>query len=66
MRLSRPYKLFANERMVIDEAYPGDVLGLPNTGDLAIGDTLCGGKIIRFARSRASSREHSPCCATPI
>ena len=31
-RLARPYKLFASERLVIDEAYPGDVLGLPNYG----------------------------------
>jgi peptide chain release factor 3 len=44
-RLQRPYKLFANERLVIDEAYPGDVVGLPNTGDFAIGDTLCEGKL---------------------
>jgi peptide chain release factor 3 len=48
-RLARPYKLFASERLVIDEAYPGDVLGLPNTGDFAIGDTLCGGKPFKFS-----------------
>ncbi|HZW05232.1 MAG TPA: peptide chain release factor 3, partial [Anaerolineaceae bacterium] len=47
-RLARPYKLFANERLIIDEAYPGDVVGLPNNGDFAIGDTLCTGKPIRF------------------
>jgi peptide chain release factor 3 len=36
---------------VIDEAFPGDVVGLPNTGGLAIGDTLCGcaGKVVKFA-----------------
>lgn len=48
-RLQRPYKLFANERLVIDEAYPGDVVGLPNTGEFAIGDTLCEGKLFKFA-----------------
>jgi peptide chain release factor 3 len=48
LRLQRSYKLFANERTVIDEAYPGDVLGLPNTGNLAIGDTLSEGKPIKF------------------
>lgn len=47
-RLVRPYKLFANERIFIDEAYPGDVLGLPNSGDFAIGDTLCGSKPFKF------------------
>ena len=48
LRLQRSYKLFANERTVVDEAYPGDVLGLPNTGNLAIGDTLSEGKPIKF------------------
>lgn len=47
-RLQRPYKLFANEREIIDEAYPGDVLGLPNTGDFGIGDTLCENKAFQF------------------
>ena len=47
-RLARPYKLFANEREIIDEAYPGDVLGLPNTGDFAIGDTLCDGETFQL------------------
>ncbi|PKO16565.1 MAG: peptide chain release factor 3 [Chloroflexi bacterium HGW-Chloroflexi-10] len=47
--LARPYKLFASERLVIDEAYPGDVLGLPNTGDFTIGDTLCDGKVLKFS-----------------
>jgi peptide chain release factor 3 len=57
-RLMRPYKLFANERMVIDEAYPGDVVGLPNTGDFSIGDTLCGGKVFRFAPIPRFQPEH--------
>jgi len=48
-RLLRPYKLFASEREIIEEAYPGDVLGLPNTGDFAIGDTLYSGIPVRFA-----------------
>ena len=47
-RLARPYKLFASERLVIDEAFPGDVLGLPNNGDFAIGDTLSAGKAFKF------------------
>jgi peptide chain release factor 3 len=58
MRLQRPYKLFANERMVIDEAYPGDVVGLPNTGDLAIGDTLCAGRPLKFAPIPRFQPEH--------
>jgi peptide chain release factor 3 len=57
-RLARPYKLFANERLVIDDAFPGDVLGLPNTGDFAIGDTLCAGKVFKFASLPRFQPEH--------
>ncbi len=57
-RLARPYKLFASERLVIDEAYPGDVLGLPNNGDFAIGDTLCDGKLIQFSPIPRFQPEH--------
>jgi peptide chain release factor 3 len=57
-RLARPYKLFASERSVIDEAYPGDVLGLPNTGNFAIGDTLCGGDLFKFAPIPRFQPEH--------
>lgn len=49
MKLLRPYKPFANEREIIDEAFAGDVLGIPNTGDFAIGDSLCAGAPLRFA-----------------
>jgi peptide chain release factor 3 len=58
IRLQRPYRLFANEREVIDEAYPGDVVGLPNTGDFAIGDTLCEGNLLRFASIPRFQPEH--------
>jgi peptide chain release factor 3 len=57
-KLQRPYKLFANEREVIDEAFPGDVVGLPNNGDFAIGDTLTGGSILRFASIPRFQPEH--------
>jgi peptide chain release factor 3 len=48
-RLQRPYKLFANEREIIEEAYPGDVLGIPSSGEFGIGDTLCNTKPFKFA-----------------
>ena len=57
-RLQRPYKLFANEREIIDDAYPGDVLGLPNTGDFGIGDTLCENKPFQFAPIPRFHPEH--------
>jgi peptide chain release factor 3 len=40
VRLSRPQKVFAREREVLEEAYPGDVIGLNNPGVFAIGDTI--------------------------
>jgi peptide chain release factor 3 len=41
LRLSMPHELFAQERVVIEEAWPGDVIGLFDKGNLRIGDTLC-------------------------
>ena len=44
VRLSRPQKLFAQDRNSIENAYPGDVIGLNNPGVFAIGDTVYTGK----------------------
>lgn len=44
VRLSHPQKLFAQGRQSLDEAYPGDVIGLNNPGVFAIGDTIYTGK----------------------
>ena len=48
VRLSRPQKLFAQERASIDYAYAGDVIGLNNPGVFAIGDTIYTGKKIEY------------------
>ncbi|MBD2654974.1 peptide chain release factor 3 [Synechocystis sp. FACHB-383] len=40
VRLSRPQKLFAQERESVDIAYAGDVIGLNNPGAFTIGDTV--------------------------
>jgi peptide chain release factor 3 len=40
VRLSRPQKLFARERESVEEAFPGDVIGLNNPGVFGIGDTI--------------------------
>jgi peptide chain release factor 3 len=48
VRLARPHRLFAQERETVDEAFPGDVVGLVNPGLFAIGDTLCEGEPRRF------------------
>lgn len=58
LKLMRPYKAFANEREIIDEAFAGDVLGLPNNGNFAIGDTFFSGKPIQFASLPRFQPEH--------
>ena len=48
IRLSRPQKLFGQEREVVEDAYPGDVIGLNNPGMFAIGDTLYVGPKVEY------------------
>ena len=46
--LSAPQFFFAQDRAIADEAYAGDVVGIPNHGTLRIGDTLTEGEDIMF------------------
>ncbi|MGY3359487.1 peptide chain release factor 3 [Bradyrhizobium sp. GM0.4] len=48
MPLSSPQFFFAQDRSVADEAYAGDVVGIPNHGTLRIGDTLTDGEDFNF------------------
>ncbi|MBE9164720.1 MULTISPECIES: peptide chain release factor 3 [Microcoleaceae] len=48
VRLSRPQKLFAQDRESIEVAYPGDVIGLNNPGVFAIGDTIYTGQKLEY------------------
>jgi peptide chain release factor 3 len=48
MPLSSPQFFFAQDRSVADEAFAGDVVGIPNHGSLRIGDTLTEGEDITF------------------
>jgi peptide chain release factor 3 len=48
MTLSAPQFFFAQDRSVADEAYPGDVVGIPNHGTLRIGDTFTEGEQLEF------------------
>jgi peptide chain release factor 3 len=48
IRLSRPQKLFGQDREVVEEAFPGDVIGLNNPGMFAIGDTLYVGPKVEY------------------
>jgi peptide chain release factor 3 len=40
VRLSRPHSLVAQERSTVEEAFPGDIIGVINPGIFAIGDTI--------------------------
>ena len=44
--VSAPIFFFAEEREIAEEAYPGDVIGVPNHGQLRVGDTLTEGEEI--------------------
>ncbi|MDB5570065.1 MAG: prfC [Hyphomicrobiales bacterium] len=48
MAITAPQFFFAQERSIADEAYAGDVVGIPNHGTLRIGDTLTEGEDIVF------------------
>ncbi|MCA6107417.1 peptide chain release factor 3 [Bradyrhizobium cenepequi] len=48
MSLSSPQFFFAQDRSVADEAFAGDVVGIPNHGTLRIGDTLTEGEDLTF------------------
>jgi peptide chain release factor 3 len=43
-----PILFFAQNREVADEAYPGDIIGIPNHGALRVGDTLAEKPGVRF------------------
>ncbi len=44
VRFSNPYSFLARDKDVIEEAFPGDVVGLFDTGNFKIGDTLTEGE----------------------
>ncbi|MGR3812062.1 peptide chain release factor 3 [Jiulongibacter sp. NS-SX5] len=48
LRFSNPYMFMADSKNVVDEAYPGDVVGLYDTGNFKIGDTLTEGEELQF------------------
>lgn len=41
IKLAQPQQFLAQDRQIIDEAYPGDIVGLFDPGVFSIGDTLC-------------------------
>ena len=48
VRFSSPTQFMAQRKSTIEEAYPGDIVGLPDNGIFKIGDTLTEGEQIHF------------------
>ncbi len=49
LRFNNPYAFLASEKEVIEYAYPGDVVGLYDSGSFKIGDTLTEGEEMNYA-----------------
>lgn len=48
MKFSAPTAFMAQKKETVDEAYAGDIIGLPDTGNFKIGDTLTSGEELHF------------------
>ena len=48
MRFAAPTAFMAQKKSIVDEAYPGDIVGIPDNGNFKIGDTLTSGEIMHF------------------
>lgn len=48
IKLNNAVMFFANEREMVDEAWAGDIVGLYDTGNFALGDTLLNGEKFTF------------------
>ncbi|MBP7368883.1 MAG: peptide chain release factor 3, partial [Paludibacteraceae bacterium] len=48
LRFSSPTAFMAQKKEIVDEAYAGDIVGLPDNGNFKIGDTLTSGEDLHF------------------
>ena len=58
LKFSSPTTFLASKRSVVDCAYPGDIVGLPDTGLFRIGDTLTEGEKLHYTGIPSFSPEH--------
>lgn len=58
LRLAKPHTFMGDERSLVEEAWPGDIVGLYNTGKLRVGDTLVTGNSLKFAGIPRFAPEH--------
>ncbi|MEO1713807.1 MAG: peptide chain release factor 3, partial [Bacteroidota bacterium] len=48
MKFANPTTFMASKKNVVEEAYPGDVVGLYDSGNFKIGDTITSGEVLNF------------------
>ncbi|MDY5858249.1 MAG: peptide chain release factor 3 [Porphyromonas sp.] len=48
MKFSSPTAFMAQKKETVEEAFAGDIIGLPDTGNFRIGDTLTSGEVLHF------------------
>lgn len=58
MRLGRPTQFMAQDRSLVDTAYPGDIVGIHDPGVFKIGDSLSMGEALHFSGLPVFAPEH--------
>ncbi len=58
MKFSSPNAFFAEKKQIVDTSYPGDIVGLHDTGNFKIGDTLTQGELMQYKGIPSFSPEH--------
>ena len=58
VKFSSPNTFFAEKKEIVDESFPGDIVGLHDTGNFKIGDTLTEGEQLNFKGIPSFSPEH--------
>jgi len=57
-KFSSPNTFFAQKKQVVDESFPGDIVGLHDTGNFKIGDAFTEGELLHFKGIPNFSPEH--------
>jgi peptide chain release factor 3 len=57
-KFSSPNTFFAERKEIVDISYPGDIVGLHDTGNFKIGDTLTSGENLNYRGIPSFSPEH--------
>tara|TARA_R110001592_G_scaffold138225_1_gene356954 strand:+ start:72366 stop:73949 length:1584 start_codon:yes stop_codon:yes gene_type:complete len=58
IKFSSPTAFMASKKSIVETAYPGDIVGLHDTGSFRIGDTLTSGEVLEFKGIPSFSPEH--------